>query len=90
MHKLKRKPVIWILAAAAALVAVAAVFLYSDYRVAAERHRDALLERGKALAEALTAGMRAQGRMARARGDRINVLFEEAARISALPGLSCF
>ncbi|MFA6241520.1 MAG: ATP-binding protein [Candidatus Hydrogenedentales bacterium] len=87
MSRRAPKPAGWILAAATALVAVAVLFLYSDYRSAAQRHRNTLLERGEALGEALTAGMRAQGRMARARGDRINVLYEEAARIPGVLGV---
>ncbi len=87
MDRRALNPAGWILAAAAALVAVAVLFLYSDYRSAAQHHRNTLLERGEAMGEALTAGMRAQGRMARARGDRINVLFEEAARIPGVLGV---
>lgn len=81
------KPTTIVYGAAATLVVAAALVLCQDYRSSIQRHRAALVDRGETFAEALTAGMRAQGRMARARGERVGILFEEASKIPGVLAL---
>ena len=62
--------------------------LVEDYRVAVENHRAVLLARGETALDALAAGIRAQGRMGRYRGDRLNYIFEELAAAPGITGVA--
>ena len=74
--------------AAAALVAAAGLFfLYRDYQVEVANHRIVMLARGQTVLDALTAGIRAQGRMGRYRPERLSDIFEELANTPDIIGL---
>ncbi len=64
--------------------------LRADYRTAVAGHRAVLLARGETALDALAAGIRAQGRMGRYRGDRLNYIFEELADAPGITGVTLF
>ncbi len=64
----------------AVCVAVAAIgLLYYNYQSEAASHRRVMLERGEAVLDAFTGGVRAQGRMGIQRADRLQTMLEEMA-----------
>lgn len=66
------------------VMAASLLVLMADYRSEVENRRAVLLARGETALDALAAGVRAQGRMGRYRGDRLSYVFEELA---AAPGI---
>ena len=75
-----RRIVFWLTLLGALLAAVIYHFLYTSYHAEVNSHRDVLLVRGQTLLDALKAGILAQGRMGRYRGDRLTIILEELAR----------
>ena len=75
-----RRIVFWLTLLGALLAAVIYHFLYTSYQTEVNSHRDVLLVRGQTLLDALKAGILAQGRMGRYRGDRLTIILEELAR----------
>ena len=74
--------------AAITVMAASLLVLVADYRAEAENHRAVLLARGETALDALTAGIRAQGRMGRYRGDRLSYIFEELAAAPGITGVA--
>ncbi len=68
-----------VIGVAVLLAAVAAAYLYSDYRAQAANERQAVLTRGETILDALAAGIRAQGRMGQQTPDRLRTILEELA-----------
>jgi len=54
--------------------------LYTSYQAEVNSHRNMILVRGHTLLDALKAGILAQGRMGRYRGDKLTIILEELAR----------
>lgn len=79
----------WGTALAAILVmAASALFLVEDYQSETANHRAVMLARGQTALDALTAGIRAQGRMGRYRHDRLSYIFEELAAAPDIIGVT--
>jgi two-component system sensor histidine kinase HydH len=74
--------------AAITVMAASLLVLVVDYRSEVENHRAVLLARGETALDALTAGIRAQGRMGRYRGDRLSYIFEELAAAPGITGVA--
>ena len=74
--------------AAITVMAASLLVLVADYRSEAEKHRAVLLARGETALDALTAGIRAQGRMGRYRGDRLSIIFEELVAARGFTGVA--
>lgn len=77
----------WIPLVAALVVATSFLLLYRDYQSKVEHHREVMLARGQTVLDALTAGIRAQGRMGRYRPERLSAVFEELAETPDIVGL---
>ena len=76
--------------AAITVMAASLLVLVADYRSEAENHRAVLLARGETALDALAAGIRAQGRMGRYRGDRLSYIFEELAAAPDIVAVSLY
>lgn len=74
--------------AAITVMAASLLVLVIDYRSEVENHRAVLLAQGETALDALTAGIRAQGRMGRYRGDRLSYIFEELAAAPGITGVA--
>lgn len=74
--------------AAITVMAASLLVLVTDYRSAVANHRAVLLARGETALDALAAGIRAQGRMGRYRGDRLSYIFEELAATPGITGVA--
>jgi len=76
-----------VLLVAALVAATGLLLLYRDYRSEAADRREVMLARGQTVLDALTAGIRAQGRMGRYRPERLSAIFEELADAPDMVGL---
>ncbi|MBL7645725.1 MAG: hypothetical protein JNK74_05975 [Candidatus Hydrogenedentes bacterium] len=76
--------------AAITVMAASLLVLVADYRTAVAGHRAVLLARGETALDALAAGIRAQGRMGRYRGDRLDYIFEELISAPGITGVALF
>jgi signal transduction histidine kinase len=75
-----RRIIFWLTLLAALLAAVFYHFLYASYQAEVNSHRNVLRVRGQTLLDAMKAGILAQGRMGRYRGDKLTIILEELAR----------
>lgn len=87
MKKRFEDPSRWVLLLATLVVATSFLLLYRDYRSKVVNHREIMLARGQTVLDALTAGIRAQGRMGRYRPARLSTIFEELADTPDIVGL---
>lgn len=75
---------------AIALMVAGLLVLAADYRAEVANHRAVMLARGETALDALAAGIRAQGRMGRYRGDRLSFIFEELAAAPDMIGVALY
>ncbi len=75
-----RRIIFWLTLMGALLATAIYYSLYVTYKTEVDSHRKVLLVRGQTLLDALKAGILAQGRMGRYRGDRLTIILEELAR----------
>ena len=76
-----------VLLVAALVAATSLLLIHRDYQSQVGNHREVMLARGRTVLDALTAGIRAQGRMGRYRPERLSAVFEELADTPDIVGL---
>jgi two-component system, NtrC family, sensor histidine kinase HydH len=77
----------WALLVAVLVALLGLVMLYRDYESEVANRRLVLLARGQTVLDALSAGIRAQGRMGRYRPERLSAIFDELAATPDIVGL---
>lgn len=80
MNNSGKRIIFWLTILGALLAAGIYHFLYSSYQAEVNSNRGVLLVRGQTLLDAMKAGILAQGRMGRYRGDKLTIILEELAR----------
>jgi signal transduction histidine kinase len=76
-----------VLLVAALVAATGLLLVHHDYQSQVWNHQEVMLARGQTVLDALTAGIRAQGRMGRYRPDRLSAIFGELANTPDIVGL---